>query len=82
MLAFERVTSPDVVLLRADEPPKNASTVPLCISKVPVLERTPVVPVMLPLERVTVPTVSLYEPILRVPPLTVTAPVLITLFAP
>ena len=85
-MAPERVTVPAVVLLRAmPEPPRIALTVPLCISNVPVLVRTPEVPVMLPpLATVTAPTLSEKSPTDRIAaaPSTVTAPVLRALLIP
>ena len=82
MLAPDNVTMPEVVLFNTVAPPNFAVTVPLCISNVPVLVKTPLVPVMLPDVRVTVPTVSENASILNVPPLTVIAPELIALETP
>ncbi len=68
------MTVPLVVLFSPCEPDRFALTEPSCISNVLVLDKVPVVPVMLPpLATVTVPAPALKAPRLSVPPLTVTA---------
>lgn len=70
------VTVPAVVLVKAPEPPSLALIVPLWTPyEVPVSLPAPE-PVMLPLVRVTAPTVSVLVPRASVPPLTLIAPVL------
>ena len=70
MLVLLRITVPPVVLVRAAPLPARIALIePLSRAKdVPV--RTLVVPVMLPLVRVTAPTVLLKVESARVPPLT------------
>ena len=85
VFAPDSVTVPEVVLFRLPEPPRMPLTVPLCSSNVPVVERTPVEPeIVPPLASVTLPTVSELAPSARMAeaPSTATVPLLSELLAP